>query len=511
MRPVLIAAVAAACLLGQAARATTSPSGDTLAAPEPPGPRGALERALGDANRNDGAAVLREIRPVISGAGFQVLTAPEQLLALDLAGFGAVTTGDMALARDVTRRATAMPEADGLAWALRLQAALIREDQDDAVLGLTRLAQRWPSELGRFTDLAIVRTAGSASRLPDGDPRRLQLLAALRASGWTPQDPSFDLSALWRELVRGLLRTGDVAGAAEVSRAIDAPYVLIAMGVERAFDPVTQAAPDRFSVGPAMDRQVAGLRARLAAVPGDLAAASRLAAALDLQGRSPEALAVLDRALAAPETNDLVKARAGFDDPRTWAMDARSRVLVHLGRTAQAAAQLSAAAQRPEHGLANASQTINLGLLYGRMGRSRNALDVIARLDAASASPFGRMQAEEARLMARLQLGDADGTARALAFARAHAADAPGAFTEMLVLAGDLDGAARSCLDRLADPRQRGAALLALQGWRPEPALSPFDKAAQDRWLQLRTRPDVQAAALNVGRLQSYGLFKEPG
>ena len=189
-----------------------------------------------------------------------------------------------------------------------------------------------------------------------------------------------------------------------------------------------------------------------------------------------------------------------------WTMDYRARALAQLGRFDEAVAQLRAAAERPEYGAPNVSQSINLAGLLADLGRGAEAEAIVAQVMARGLSPYGRMQAEAVRACART--GPA---AEALAYLREHQADAPAALQDALICEGDLQAAARLYIERLSDPDRRTSALAELQDYATPPVMTPLQQAAIRRREQLRRRPDVQAAIARVGRIEHYNLLPTPG
>jgi tetratricopeptide (TPR) repeat protein len=228
--------------------------------------------------------------------------------------------------------------------------------------------------------------------------------------------------------------------------------------------------------------------------------------------RTIEALKLLDEVLArAAAPNGGRPAFPDAGEELAWTMDYHARVLAQLGRYDEAVAELRAAAQRPEYGGPNISQSINLAGLLASLGRFQEADAIAGAVLARDLSPYGRMQAEAVRGCARVQANDRSGAAGSLAFLKAHQADAPQALQEALICAGDLDGAARLYVDRLRDPDRRIAALSELQDYAAPPVTTPLQRELARRRLLVRARPAVRAAIAKVGRIEHYNLLQMPG
>ncbi len=216
-------------------------------------------------------------------------------------------------------------------------------------------------------------------------------------------------------------------------------------------------------------------------------------------GRDSEALKVLDDALA--QALGPKPAFSDVEDRIMWVQNARSNALSHLGRFDDAVAAMRAGMEHQEGGEANISQAVNLAELLNRLGRPKEALEVIAR--AGPGSPIGQLEVAEAKVSAYAQLGQRDKVVQLLADARTHVTDDPSAVEEMLFDVGDLDGAAALYVQRLNDPAMRDRVLMDLQIWLRDGATTPEDVEREHRFEAVRARPDVQAAVKAVGRIET--------
>jgi tetratricopeptide (TPR) repeat protein len=220
------------------------------------------------------------------------------------------------------------------------------------------------------------------------------------------------------------------------------------------------------------------------------------------------ALAASDSVLSdIRSTNYPRKLFEDYDDQNSWFLNLRADALERVGRWDDAVAQLKVASLLRVGNDRYISQVINLGWLYGELGRPNDALTTVGGAEGHT-SAFGTMQMEFVRLDAAVQLGASKQIENSLQYLRAHRADAPDAFQEALIGLNDLDQAAQVLIGRLLDTDQRQAALQSVQDYapRPEPQRS-MDLDA--RWRAIIARPKVQAAIRKVGRVESYP-FEEP-
>ena len=193
------------------------------------------------------------------------------------------------------RRATAMNEATGLDWQIRLSVA--DADVDDALLSIATIARRWPATLRVVSDRYIFQSLRSGISPPTPE-RRFDTMQALFEANWTPGDASLDPSGLWLNYTVLLLNRGEAARAREVAAHIHAPMSLIQMQTDRRFDAIVRANPVQFDVDAALERELADLRAASAAKPDKLSALNDVAIALLRRNEAEAALILVDDAIA---------------------------------------------------------------------------------------------------------------------------------------------------------------------------------------------------------------------
>ena len=504
----LAAGLAAASTDADAQISRVAPAPATAAAPpDVAATRAELARAMRAIQTDDINSELSTLAAVIGSPAFSQLTSSERHSAYLVAGLADLQTGESAAAQPLLKSASVMPEALSIDWQGRLMAAADNDDVGDAVFSLTSLARRFPTSVNQVEDGVVLRVADQAGSLPQGATWRFDLLSALYDAHWSPSDPLTDASGAWRDLARGLLAAGDGPRAAAVAGRVVDPAVIAEMKAEKVFDPITRADPDHFNPQAAATRRIQVLRAEAEAAPDRLAAQNAVANALTAAGRDDEALRTLDRAMARGAPAD--GGASSFTDVKdqlAWTRYLRAYALAHLDRHDEAIDQMLRLTRSPDHVLLGPLDSIGLARMYALVGRATDALDVLAQVPPGDVSGFDRVQLELTRAVASAQLKDPPGAGRALAQARPYAPDAPGAFASLLLVQGDLDGAAALYVRRLADPMTRPDALLELQDWRIPPGNTPIEREVERRLKQLRARPDVQAAVTAVGRIGSYDL-----
>lgn len=460
----------------------------------------AIDSAGTKIDSHDPAGARDLLLATMASAGYANATPYDRYFAQRLMAWSYLDLNDHPAALVWARKATQSPSADEIDWQMRVRAAAWTDDFDDASASLIVLSQRWPGKVSGLADQTIGHVTANVSTAVSQD-RAYALFGTLIDAGWVPNDAFLDVDELLLALTRHCLERGDIARAKAYGARIRAPDILIAMRADKRFDEVVAAAPDRFDVVKALDGDLARYRALQAAQPEKLEGVVTLAAHLNSMGRESEALALIDAALARIAAG---KPFADQAEKLNWAYDARSTALIGLGRGNEATSTMARGAVVDENGEPNVSQAINLADIYNGMGRPDDALASVARIDLNYPSPYGRMSLQGARACAYAQRHEKEKLMPLLAYLKSHAGDGERVALEAFVCADDLDGAAAMVTAQLDDPAQRGAILLKLQDYPARP--SAFSPDFHRRWLEIRARPDVQAAIARVGRIQFYPM-----
>jgi hypothetical protein len=417
---------------------------------------------------------------------------------------------DYLSAHEYMLAATQFPEADAEQWMLRARYALYVDALPDAALALTTTARRWPEALmedddqKEFVGTIAFRLRRDAARHAD----YLQLADALFAAKFKRE---FDAEpdGLWSDLILGALEHGDTKRARELAGRVENTDTLLAMRIDKRFDPVVRADPKRFDLSAAMKRHTKKLARQMADQPRRLAVFVQYLYALMDEGRYAEVLADSDAALKkvakgtaqAPAHDDL-------DQSLNWVYNHKAAALRALGRWNEALAAMDAGSHLVERGSDNVSQAINLGSNLNDAGQPQKALDALAAVDwSRGLSPYGRMQLECVRYIAYLQLGNRSEAEKVLAYLREHHDDANDTWQYAMLESGDEDGAAAALIAQLRDTETRGSALATVQDYPPH-IRSARMRESHDRWAHLVARADVTAAINEVGRIEKVPVYQ---
>lgn len=374
-------------------------------------------------------------------------------------------------------------------WIGLINGRLATGDHNAAADTLTQMLSRDPEAIKTLSD-DFLRNLARDSRI-DAD-QRFALQAQLLAVNWTAPHLAF----VWLDHIDGLLaRDRDVEALKVVDRIRSGPGVLQLRALRRYDGLVAAYGVERLDIPAAYARDAAERQAAAAAQDASLEASSDWADTLFFAARFDEALSLLDALLAQPAPP--VGSRDA--DRRPWLADTRARTLQEMGRENEAiAAQRGAIAAGLDRD--RVSHTINLGWLNLRQGRPSEALTSVSAFEAADASPYGVMQAEQVRACAG-HLADQSAVADpALAYMRDNWRDAPAAYQYTLACRDDADAVAELLIRRLQDPALAAEAVAEFHDRLQQPRPTSFDTRIDRLNREVRARADVRAAFDAVGR-----------
>lgn len=427
--------------------------------------------------------------------------AKEQVVFLWQIANCAMNQKEYQVAFDHADRATTLKPDIPWLQVIRLYLGMSLDRPDASLDALDVLSRIGPGEV-RGADVEVIGDLLRAAREadPDGD-QELEAHEALVRIGYVPTAPYFD-DFLKMDHARLLLERNRVEEArARLVGIVDIDFV-VEMRVDRLYDPLRgdPAFEAQLDVAAAAERDVARSREAMAANPRLMEAVYMHSMVLLAAMRDAEGLAAIQQALERDAADP--EAFTDGDDFRNWLVNMHGYFLYNLGRVDEGRAALQEAAGLKERGEVNVSNIINYGSYLLLEGKAKDAYDLLPRIG--EPSPYGRGWIEEIRACAGAQLGDAELKRAGLEYLEAHESDNPAARTRALLCADDLDAAAALMIRRLENRETRREALLALQITPPRSAVGlPHRTFLRDQYAALRERPDVLAAALAVGRIET--------
>jgi len=330
---------------------------------------------------------------------------------------------------------------------------------------------------------------------------RLRLMSVLTSTGYQPEQVVPVVDVFRQNQAELLFEAGDKDGAARVVAQIENPTILMEVSVDQR---LRNMLPASFDSRAAVQVHLNKMRDIAQYHPDSLGLVVEIAASQRRLGDAAGALATLR---AADPTGPNAKPYADMDDQINWWWDGVGRSQVALGHYAEAVAAFQSGIGVQENGGLNVSQTINLAAAQVRFGHASDALVTLAPLDnpAAPMSPYGQMEMRLARGWAAIQNGKAADADADIAYAKAHDGDHPQALTDLLLCAGDLDGAAAALTARLDDPDRRVQALFELSDYAASAATLP-EGPVNSQLRAVKARADVQAAIARAGGIRHFDV-----
>lgn len=459
-----------------------------------------VAQAVSDLRNGDNEKGDAELDALIATPGFSKLPSELRFTVLYVAAAEALQHGQYAKAHKLAVDATALDEATGETWLVRLSAAAYLSDSVDAGRSLRVIAERWPAQLDDTQPryVALIHHALRAAHQTDVDRGMLE---ALFDADWQAGVHTYD--SLWRDLALMQIESGEKEQAARTARRIGSADTALSMQVDKRFDPITQGRPGDFDVDRLLDAQIQAARARVHAHPKQLEAVQRLQDLLLEKGQYAEVLAVSAAAVAHAEQGDGGTAYSDFASHYNWVLNQRSLAFAYQGRWDDAVREMERAAKHPEDGGFNVSQSINLAGIYTDLDEPDKASAAI--IEPGAMSPYGAMQLHYVRLQIAIEKNDAKAVAEHMAYLKKHRADDIATWQRALLRHGDLDAAARVLIERLQSPDWRNDALIGMQHYM-HGAKTPTMKMLDDRWNTVTSRPDVLKALANVGRIERFNV-----
>ena len=512
LKPVLLTAVAIGALIAGPVLAdghivklpAVAPAGQTAKA--------RIDAAAANIDNGKAAEAAADMRDMIAAPDFATASTSIKASAYFMLALAEEDLKDYAAAYDHLMKVREVVSSPSRYYWIQLTQVALHLDKDaDAVEALTGAINAEPARASELYMPFVGNVVRLSAQLKDGNVARQKLLEALWDAKYTPDNPFWSAQWFWSSLLEIYAAKGMDDKARQIAAVLTDPDLIIGLRVDTRYSRFVAGAPFGGDVAEALDGELAELTAKAAANPGLLAGAQSVGSALLKRNRLPEALAVLDAAIARAEkaTNDK-PAFTDQDDQLRWLYDTRSRVLAKMGRHEEVlAAQLKARDIALAAKDDTVSQTINLGDIYNSLGRPADALAAVKGIDdkGDGASIYGLMSAEEVRACAYAQTGDKAGLARSLAFMEAHADEGYGPYEAALLCADDGDGLAQLIISRLDDPELRNATLVDLQTYLALPHPTPVDAQLAARFETVKARADVQAAVAKYGVIESYPIF----
>lgn len=458
-----------------------------------------IASGLSQNGQSERAAI--EFDRAIQSPAFAQLSEVYQHFAWFEAGNVALDMKKMELAQDLLKRASQSSQAGSQDWHNRLYASFALHDYIDSADCITTIARRWPETLDQINSPAIYAINRELPDEPGQTTILFDFLESLFDANWTARGAQ--PNGFWVDLTRLLLERDQLDKAIRAAKRIDSPLMVLALRVDKRFDPVTRGRLAEFDLDQVAIASVAQAEKAVTAQPDLLRPILVLHARLMKSRQYARALEVCDGVIARVANGKGADLYKDFDKEYIWILNSRSEALQGLGRMDDAVAALRTAIDLPQGDSENVNQALNLGNLLASLNRPQEALEAVAKLGEMSA--FGRMQLEKLQHLVAIENADAVEAKKHLDYMREHRTDALSTFQDALLDAGLLDEATRFVIERLQKESSRTDALLSVQDYAPV-VRAPRIAMRHARLQEILARPAILAEVDKVGRIEHVNL-----
>ncbi len=454
--------------------------------------------------------IVSELEPVAADGELYRRLSPAYRHDLDvMLGFAAFRLQRPSLAHAAYVRASSSPPATYDDWVWRMETAKLDADFDDAYLAFKTLRARVPGFEQGLDDRTVSVLDQGFGRLKDASAQP-DWESYLAAQGWRPHDPLFSPDVIRLHYAISLLGSGHSDEAARLADTFTEPIVLAVIGADRRFDAITAGDPSHWDGAAAAQRRLLSFQSQARAHPQSLAWQSAVASQLYGLGRSVEALAVVQKALATAQQTSATErvVSPGFSGDYDHALGQKSFFLFSLGRYDEALGVAAGVGACGPCGPNTDTALLQAHWLVD-LGRGREALDQLAPVSMSNLTLPSRMTLAQLRACAAGQTGEADIRLEAMRYLEGHGSDDPSRLIRAQLCFADTAAAASTVRASLADPRQRHIVLAELQLYLPDGVLTPLQVATEDRLQQVRDNAEVRAAVAIYGRIRRQAIRKD--
>lgn len=449
--------------------------------------------ALAKVDAQEYAQAEKQLNAIIAAPPFAQLDAAVRNEVLLKAGVCALQLDKAEESYKLLRRVLNVDPNLGDAWYWLLPATMATNRFAETAQTMTQLAQRWPHMVRNLTPAGVAEQA----RGTRGTPAWYPITQALFKAKWLGRNGE-EPSSTWRELVLLELERGATSAALEVAKRITSPGTLATLAADKRVDAIIAMDPDLFDPTRALERELQRLRSKRTDKPRVLANVVLLMTALNSTQKFEEAAQLATPLLSLPDA----ELKGKYDDVAEqlpWLMSTYADSLSGLQRWNDAETLLKRAAALNENKIgASVAQMIELAEFHAARGRPQQALDALRPLH--DLGPYGHMWLERIRTRAAFSLKDAATQENALLYLREHASDSPRSLVLALFELNRRDEAAKELIAHLRDPARRSIALELIQTY-VRPPIRWADEGDRSAWFEFLQRPDIQAVALEVGRI----------
>lgn len=329
MRKWMWLAAALALMTAAPATAKNIPSADDVNADEK-AVVARLQAAAAKMDNNDNKGAEADLDALVAAPQFANASALTRAETLTLLGIcESIDREPDAAFKHLSEAARTDPDVrTRLYW---VELAFVADDlKKDDLLGeaLTQTVLADPDSANTLSPGFVFNALRRLRALKDGGVHNRQLLEALIQVRYGPQSDPTAGESLRSFLFEAYADAGEDAKAQALVSSFTAPGTVISLRADNRYRKYLLADADLDDFKAVQDRYIDGLRSRQAS--GGPPVAQELAMALTSANRLPEALKVVDDALALGDLAPNAKTDEG--DEAKWLLDTRTRILALMGR-----------------------------------------------------------------------------------------------------------------------------------------------------------------------------------
>jgi tetratricopeptide (TPR) repeat protein len=394
-------------------------------------------------------------------------------------------------------------DGDYREWSERLAAAAKQHDGAEELRCMTTIGARWRWAIMQLPTSLVLQVVRDAEAQGVGDAR-MELLGILFDVRWHTSD-NREPSRWWLQYCLYLLEHSRAQEASAVAAHISYPYALIAVQVDKRYEPIRRSRAVENNIRRAAENHLARMQMLSTERPRNLGLVTEVAYALKSLGRYEDVVHLSDAALERIRAAGT--ATVAYDSLATelpWLLDAGADALMHLGRYEDAVVSYRRAVEAAKPGevrLAN-----NLAHALVNLNRPQEALAALP--DNTAAGMAQRAYAAMIRVMAAVELGNDVLRDTALDELRGYRTAFPARLEWALVVSGRDDEATAILIAAIEDPALRSEALNRVQRYLGS---SPTEqtRAWEARDEALLKRADVGKTIKQYGSILSFPIFSE--
>lgn len=387
----------------------------------------------------------------------------------------------------------------------RLNMAIFYKQPNEALQAFRGVYTRAPSRFSDYKAKMYWRFL-ALLRKHDLEEERTEVLQKLHDAQYTAPTPIANSTGFTFELMIALNNSGRQKEALPLLKNVKGTKKLLTVMVDKRYDVLRRSLKQngRANLLTEAQNDLARNQKFAAKNPDQMAPVLWLAQSYRAVGQPTSALTAIKVALERHN-----KDPENFSDSEEylpWLLNEQAYAFYDLGKVVDGHKTLEEASELKEEKTNNVSQTINRAEKLVAYGAREQALALLKAFSTDETSDYGKMWVYSNRVCAQAFMEDTPISTLDMLALRANKKDNLPALQLALLCANLQDEAAALYIERLQNPQERTAVLIALQKYRALEFPSPYQTTMRQRVAEIRQRKDVQAQIKKVGYIQQTSL-----